>query len=330
MPASYRTINYSLRPAKTIERKMLCEVFHRLYPFGKIENYHYIGFGSIYFSDFQLFHRNLGIDNMLSIEKDAYAKECFEFNKPYKCISIDYRKSSEVLPELDLNSKSIVWLDYDSKLDESILSDVSTVCAKAGSGSMLIVTFNVHTDRNPDEEQKKAYTEQTGLEYNVDDYALHEFRKRLGDAVPREIKGSDLRGKGVGIISRKILNSKIAEAFSARNGVLPTEKKLVQRQIIYFLYSDGALMMTLGWIFYETSEENKLDACSFNELKFVRYEDSAYTIKVPCLTNKEMRHLNAQLPRGGTVNLPGVPTADIEIYAELYRYFPAFVEAIYT
>ncbi|GAB6272397.1 MAG: hypothetical protein STSR0003_22430 [Smithella sp.] len=330
MSSSYRMINYTLRPAKTIERKMLCDVFHRLYPFGKIETYRYIGFGSIYFSDFQLFHRNLGIDSMLSIEKDAYAKECFEFNKPYKCITVDYRKSSEVLPELDLTAKSIIWLDYDSKLDESILSDIDTVCAKACSGSMLIVTLNIHPDRPASEEQKNGYSEQTGKQYNVDDYALHEFRQRLGDAVPNEIKGSDLRAKTIGVITRKILSSKVADALSARNGVLQRDKKMHSRQIIYFLYSDSAPMITIGWIFHEAGDENKYEACAFDELKFVRCEESAYTINAPCLTSKEMRHLNSQLPQGGVVNIPGVPNGDIEKYAELYRYFPAFVEAIYS
>jgi hypothetical protein len=47
---------------------------------------------------------------------------------------------------------------------------------------------------------------------------------------------------------------------------------------------------------------------------------------------KEMRYLNAQLPKGGAaaVTLPGVPPSDIERYAEIYRYFPTFAEAIFT
>jgi hypothetical protein len=63
MAGSYEKINYSLRPAKSIERKMLCDAFRRLSAFGKVENYQYIGFGSTYFSDFSLFHKALGISN---------------------------------------------------------------------------------------------------------------------------------------------------------------------------------------------------------------------------------------------------------------------------
>ncbi len=89
-------------------------------------------------------------------------------------------------------------------------------------------------------------------------------------------------------------------------------------------------MLTVGWIFYEADDQSKFDACFFNELDFVRFEEEPFMIKVPCLTLKEMRHLNSQLPRVGTdeVDIPGVPTSDIKRYAELYRYFPTFAEAI--
>ena len=68
--SSYQKINYSIRPAKSAERKMLCELIQHLSVFHKLSDYQYIGFGSTYFTDFSLFHRNLGINKMISIEKD--------------------------------------------------------------------------------------------------------------------------------------------------------------------------------------------------------------------------------------------------------------------
>lgn len=332
MPGSYRQINYSLRPAKTIERKMMCDALHRLYPFGKIETYRYVGFGSIYFSDFQLFHRVLGMDDMLSIEKDASAKACFEFNKPFKCVRIDCRTASEVLPELDWQIKTIAWLDYESKLDETVLSDVVSVCAKACSGSVLVISFNANAEINPDEDTRKKYTEDTGLTFDLDAYRLRENRKRLGDNLPSEVSGSELRGAGLASIYRRIIHSSLEEALSARNGVLPPGKKLINRQIFNFNYNDGARMLTIGWIFFEANDQDKFDACSFHELNFVRFGEEPYTIKVPCLTIKEMRHLNAQLPKAAfdEISIPGAPLSDIKHYAELYRYFPTFAEAIFT
>ena len=93
MTGSYEKINYALRPAKSIERKMLCEVFRRLTPLGKLESYRYIGFGSTYFTDFILFHKSLGINSMISIEKDEGNKDRFNFNLPFRCINLKFGSS---------------------------------------------------------------------------------------------------------------------------------------------------------------------------------------------------------------------------------------------
>ena len=73
-------LDYRLRPAKSIERKMLAESFRRLSQFGRVDLYRYVGFGSLYFSDFLLFHKLLGFKHMLSIEKsdDSNVQSRFE------------------------------------------------------------------------------------------------------------------------------------------------------------------------------------------------------------------------------------------------------------
>jgi hypothetical protein len=82
---SYETINYDLRPAKSIERKMMAEALQALTLFAPMKEYSYRGFGSPYFTDFSLVHRVLGIRNMESIEKDEYNKGRFVFNRPLGC-----------------------------------------------------------------------------------------------------------------------------------------------------------------------------------------------------------------------------------------------------
>ena len=95
MSASYREVNYALRPAKSVERKMLVDVFQRLSAFDDIHNYRYIGFGSIYFSDFLLFHRTLGFTKMLSIENTRTAEEQdrIKLNRPYGFIQTEFGHS---------------------------------------------------------------------------------------------------------------------------------------------------------------------------------------------------------------------------------------------
>ena len=74
MPPSYRSIDYSLRPGKYAERRMLSEALRKLHPFAAVDSYRYIGMGSIWFTDFAHFHRTLGITDMVSLEREAQHK----------------------------------------------------------------------------------------------------------------------------------------------------------------------------------------------------------------------------------------------------------------
>jgi len=330
---SYRAINYSLRPAKTIERKLFCEVFRRLYPFGRIEQYRYVGFGSLYFSDFALVHRTLGIHNMLSIEKDVQAAESFRFNRPYRCIGLEFREASEVLSGLDWTSRTIAWLDYDGKLTEDVLSDIGTVSARASSGSVLIASVNVQVESPPDEQVRTAFSEETGMDFELDAFRLKCLSERIGRNVPADVSGADLRGKGLAKVSHRVISNAIMDALSARNAASDPSEKMRFEQVVNLVYRDNALMLSVGGVFYREAEIATLKACAFEELGFVRSGPEYYEVHVPCLTVKEMHQISTLLPRdpnAGTISLPGVPAADIRHFAELYRYFPAFAETVFT
>ncbi|MEF8700820.1 MAG: O-methyltransferase [Candidatus Accumulibacter sp. UW20] len=332
MVASYRRINYSLRPAKTVERKMLCEMFQRLHPFTRVDRYRYIGFGSIYFSDFHLFHRLLGITDMLSIERDAYVEECFAFNCPYQCIRLDFRSSSEVLPGLDWSLPSIVWLDYDGKLDVSVLSDIITFCKSATSGSILLISVNVKPDSRPDDQEQKQWEMDRGKEFDIDEYRLSKFQDLVGENLPYGLTGAALRGDKVSQVVRKIMKEKIDEVIATRNQLVESASHIKFDQLIHINYDDGARMLTFGGILFSENQRELRDACAFDSIDFVRKDDEPYEIKVPCLTSKEMRHLNANLPTVSTASIPlaWLSPTDIANYAKIYRYFPTFAEATFA
>ena len=94
MTSSFRKINYALRPAKHAARRMLCEIFGRVHPFQSVEQYVYVGFGSVWFQDFLLFHRHLGVSDMISIERDTRARDRIEANKPFRTVTVHYRRAS--------------------------------------------------------------------------------------------------------------------------------------------------------------------------------------------------------------------------------------------
>jgi hypothetical protein len=131
MASSFRSVDYSVRPAKAAERKMLCDLFRRLEPFGRTDTYRYVGFGSIYFTDFQLFHQSLAISDMISIEKEESNWPRFKFNLPFRCVDLRLGHSNSILPSLDWEKRTLLWLDYDGKLTEEVLADLATFCARA-------------------------------------------------------------------------------------------------------------------------------------------------------------------------------------------------------
>lgn len=310
MSKSYERVNYALRPAKNIERKMFCEVFYRLAEFGRVDSYRYIGFGSTYFSDFSLFHKSLKISNNVSIEREVVDKERFEFNLPYKCIKLIFGESNAILPTLDWSVRTIIWLDYDSQLSQSILTDVVFVCSNAPSGSILIVTV----DADPDEMEERIplLTERVGKLKLPSGWS----KFKLGDW-------------GTANAYRQIINNEINSTLRDRNGVLQSGSKIKYKQLFNFHYADGAKMLTVGGLLYDEGQSGKLASCEFENLDFVRTEDEAYKIEVPSLTLKEIRHLDKQLPCENLdlIISPSIPLLDIEKYAKIYRYFPIFVDA---
>jgi hypothetical protein len=324
---SFEKINYSLRPAKSIERKMILQFCLRLVPFDFVEKYHYIGFGSIYYSDFILFHKNLNISKMSSIEfgrNESRAK----FNLPYGCIKLHAGESNSKLPSLiKEDEKSIAWLDYDSPLSSSALDDIQTFSAKSSSGSMLLVTLNANSDNNQC--------------IQTDNNKLFEYRKKILYArvsekkVPSIKKPIELNKKHICSLYRKIIYSEISETLNKRNKTVCVSEKILFHQIINFHYVDGAKMMTLGFIFYRNSDKDKFNACKFDGLTTYRDNEEAYQINSPKLTIDEIRALNKMLPmqKGVLYEIADIDNLEfkksLEQYAEVYQYFPQFSELFY-
>lgn len=131
MAGSYMKFNYNVRASKSVERKMILEVLKELCPPSVINNYQYIGLGSVFYTDFRLFHKDLNICDMVCIEGDVDDEERFRYNKPYKCVNLIMGHSSDILPKLDWEKPTISWLDYDDKLMPFMFSDIRTIINNA-------------------------------------------------------------------------------------------------------------------------------------------------------------------------------------------------------
>jgi hypothetical protein len=303
---------------------MLCEAFGRLYPFRPVEQYGYIGLGSIYFSDFQLLHRTLGISDLLSIERDRENEERF------RCIDIKFGSSSEILPRIDWSRERIVWLDYDGGLGPDELADVGTFITKAESGSFLVLSVNAQPIAEPSDEEIKALEKRAGEPFKLTSFRLTKLMEVLGEKVPRSTDGRSLKMDGLPKTLRKIIVNEIEAQLSVRNELKVGGDRFVFRPVVNFVYKDGAQMLTFGGVLFQEKDLEKFNGCRFSELPYFREGEDVFAIRVPCLTPSEMRHLNAFLPTDNVSGITkrGIPDQDIQRYVELYRFFPNYGEVL--
>ncbi len=325
MVDSFRRIDYSLRPAKHAERRMLCDVFRRLAHFQPVETYRYIGFGSVWFSDFVLFHRALGVRNMLSIEQAVQSRPRFEANKPF-AIDIDFRSSSLVLPELDYAQRQFIWLDYDDPITLDMVNDVAAIARRASSGTVLVVS--VQCVRPPDVvEADREMLSDVNAPSATDRFATRMNADGVG-RIGSDLERDQLSNWAFGDLSRSIFYEEVERILENRRLANP-ESAISYRKICDFEYEDGAKMTTIALIFHSEEEADKVDACRFDNLEFLHPNGDAVFIPTPKLTPREFRQLESQLPlpAGGELNIGHIPIGETRRFAELYRYFPTFVAA---
>lgn len=320
MSASFDRIDYSVRPAKYAERRMLRDLFRRLSAFQSPEDYTYIGFGSVWFSDFILFHRSLGVRKMVSIESKTKAFQRIEDNAPYK-IKLCFERASSALPKLDWGPRSFVWLDYDRQLSAEALLDIRSVTANARSGSVLAVSFRA------DEAHEAAVDQDAeGAQQKT---ALARFVEAFTTArVPPDTSEEDLFGKPFSRLTRAMVLAEIEQALGVRNRRL--QDKMSFRPICSIDYADGVEMTTLVGLYVADSEAALADRCQFETLDFTKADPTEpISITIPKLTIREFRLLEAQLPlpNGAALSLGTIPASEAETFHEFYRYLPNFVVA---
>jgi Putative O-methyltransferase len=317
---SFENVNYSLRPAKCVERKMIVEAISRVGLLEKLSGYKYVGLGSVDFVDFRLVHYRLGLTDMVSIEAAKSKSERFRFNRPLACIDLHFGESSDVLPELDWKRPSIVWMDYDSKLDISILNDISLLMNSVPSGSVVIVSVNCEP--------------LTTISDHPSDVDIHQLRyaellEKVGEnRLPAGLKPANLRKWGLANASWKVLDSEVRRAIANRNAALSPLERVNYDQLFHFRYADGAKMLTVGGLVLTDKDRESISTPEhFDDLGYIRDGDEAYEIVIPVLTLREMRQLDTKLPSDDLKHLiPFLTEKQIRNYARIYRYFPTYLE----
>jgi hypothetical protein len=309
-------LDYRIRPGKSIVRKMVVETLRKLSGFAQLENFRYIGLGGLYFADFVAVHKALGINGMISIERNSAERERYELNQPYSCIRVFPGYSHDVLPTLrpeEWEHPVILWLDYDGVLDSDKLTDIETFCRSAATGSVIIATVNV---RPPP--------------LREDGGRLAALRKRVGrERIPARYTDATLGDWGTANAMRDVMLSSIDDILAHLNGSRNANDSLEFRQLFDFRYRDGAHMLTFGGILFQHRDRDRVRDCAFEELEFLTDRGGVpESVSTPALTFRETRNLDKSLPEGDEAKWdPAIPRDDARAYKKLYRYFPSFVEA---
>ena len=262
---SFEKINYYLRPNKQVERKILIDILLHFRKYIDLNRFSYIGMGSIYYYDFILIHRFLGLKNLISFD-DAKTIKRFKFNKPYDFIDFQSEFSTDYLAKHPWQeTNTITWLDYDGSFCDyidSIINDIKILAKNCNNHDLAFLTINCFP---PKERAKKDFIENY-KRFISPEYLDIEWTK--SDNFPYLIQN---------IMNNVFINEN-----------LYAENKYTK--ICSFLYRDGAPMYTLGCFF--TSEEPLL-----NEIKdmheYISFDPKhIHNILIPQITYKEKHYLD--------------------------------------
>lgn len=305
--ASALKVIYNLRPAKQIERRMLIDAFQILAQGGfGIRDYQYTGMGSLYFVDYVLFHRLLGIRDMLSVEMDSSLETRIRFNKPFGLVNVEICTIGDVIPTLGETKQHILWLDYDFRMNRLVVEDVQSAAFRLTPGSVLLATVDVKPPVGSGPADWRRY-----------------YQSQAGDFFDLEWSDREFAESELPRTSARILYNAIRAGLRAG----------VQfRPLFSFLYADGHPMLTVGGMLVTAPEAATLDRCDFSQADYIRGDLALppYEIIVPRLTHKERMYVDRFMPcvedwePADFIMSP----EDILNYRRIYRFYPSYAELL--
>lgn len=308
--SSSEKINYLIRPAKQVERKLIIETLRTLNRSYKIEEYIYVGMGSLFYVDYKMFHKYLGIKSMISFEKEEEKIKRFQFNKPYDFIDLKPGISTDILPTLNWNDNLIIWLDYDMPISTEVINDMLIVSNYLKDGGILIVTldskiekFDVDYDPNKTDQYQARFDN---------------FKRQLDPYYPSDIRKKDLTQKNFPRILHRIIRNVINEKLA--------ERLVNLYQIFNFIYKDSSPMYTYGCIFEK--DKTKLDNSGIYDLDFISTNDELVSINIPILTPFEKIHFDKLIPNiKSKLKDFEMDIKKLEDYERYYKYYPQYFES---
>lgn len=311
---SFEKLNYSIRPNKNVERKLIVKLLQAISSTGQfnIRGYRYIGFGSIWFVDFTLFHRALGITDMVSVEKESSRERRLRFNKPFDCVNLILAEYSDAFADLNWDKRSIVWLDFDDILRPELFDSLKRTLLKVQSGSIVFVSVNADS-------------------WQLSSLPQGEKKLSEAEALSLVVDSADLPADYQGRISRNLFPALVGNILenACKNAVSEGRPGFGFAPLMNLTYADNVPMVTYGGIVLAEGDRAAFDALQLKHLSYLGGPPQ-FALAVPNLTVKEKMRFDQLLPRVGmpTSSQLGFELRDkeIEAYVKFYLEYPLYGE----
>lgn len=336
---SFERFDYLLRTNKHIERKLVFDVLLAAARRIGMPEHWYLGFGSMWFGDFRLAHRLLGIDKLVSIEFPDYADRA-KFNKPFSNITVEPGDSSSVLQKLGDEAWSrplIAWLDYDGYLNNDVVADVNLLLSRCARNSVIGITVNgargTYRVRRPNGILARHET------------AVGVVENFLGaGSINTKYEPQQNQAGAYVDVGEAAFPEFLCDAISTymTHQVLTSARQVDGQQLSYLPlfklhHRDGADMVTVGGVVTTAADLASWQECLKGQPLLVDAAgDAAYRLLnlIP-VTVKEKILLDECLPGSddeaqflAATKAKGLALEDAEVikYRQFYRHFPVFVE----
>ena len=312
--ASFDVVNYSLRPSKSIQRQLVFEGVRTLQSRLGLKGMVYVGLGSIWFTDFVMAHKLLGIRDMVSIEGSDIGHRRAVFNAPYATVRVVRGYSSEILPTLYADGLIggrpwMIWLDYDGSFDEAVKDDIRSVIENAPKNTVFLITFNGNERR-----------------YGRPNERPNRIRELFGDVVPDELPKNDCNGVAMQeTLANLAIDSmkSIAAELGYPGGFVPAFRAI---------YNDTASMVTVGGCIPSREKVHIAEDVVGDRNWRCR---PTKRIIAPHLTIREATTLQSKLPSADGLSRCLVQSLgfdleeeQIEAFEKYYLEYPSFVQII--
>ena len=315
---SFKQFNYSLRPSKQVERKVMIEILLGLSRAGfNVMDYRYLGFGSPYYVDFVMFHKYLFMRRMVCVEWGEVERR-MRFNKPFRFIKLELKSMAAHIPNINARQKLLAWLDYDRSLDLEMVRDMGDIATRLAPKSILIITVDARPMLPKDDFPDRDSLSSSGRER----LTLGVYRNWFGAYVEGPIEREMVSRFHVSPLFYEVIVERI------RRSLAPRELQFLQ--FFNYFYSDGAPMLTVGGLIGTSEDAQALAQSGVLNHRFVRRGKDYLEISVPPLTMREKNWLDSRLygkVRSSDLRFE-LEDELLQNYCRFYKEYPTYLETL--